>query len=84
MYNSMFPSYHIISKKVHMCKISTDIYIYSLLIKKDICDLQNISVKPLRVYVCLSSGDLIFSAKVFSFFSYTFFVLSRDLFTGHW
>ena len=33
-------------------------YIYSLLIEKDTYDCQNISVKFLCVYMCLSSGDL--------------------------
>ena len=33
-------------------------YIYSLLIKKDICDHQNISIKLRCVCVCLSSGNL--------------------------
>jgi len=33
-------------------------YIYPLLIEKDICDHQNISVKLPRVCVCLLSGDL--------------------------
>ena len=43
-------------------------YIYSLLIEKDICDRQNVSVTLPRVYVCLSFRDLfIFSARVSSF-----------------
>ena len=47
-------------------------YIYSLLIKKDICVHWNVSVKVLFVYVCLSSGDLlIFSVRVSSLFSYS-------------
>ena len=42
-------------------------YVYSLLIEKDICDHQNVSVKLL----CQSSGGLfIFSVRVSSFFSY--------------
>ena len=41
------------------------IYIFSLLIEKDICDCRNVSVKLPCVYVCLSSGDLfVFSARV--------------------
>ena len=41
-------------------------YIYSLLILKDISDCQNVSVKLLCVYVCLSSRDLfIFLASSF-------------------
>ena len=46
-------------------------YIYSLLIKKCICDRRNVSAKLPCVNVCLSSGDLfIFSVRVSSFFSY--------------
>ena len=46
-------------------------YIYSLLIKKDISDHQNVLFKLLCVYVCLSSrGFFIFSVRVFSFFTY--------------
>ena len=44
-------------------------YIYSLLIEKDICDRQNVSIKLPCVYVCLSSRDLfIFSVRVSSLF----------------
>ena len=43
---------------------------YSLLIKKDIHDRQNMSVKLLCVYVCLSSGDL-FIFRKFSIYIYT-------------
>ena len=54
-------------------------YIYSLLIEKDICDRQNISIKLPCVCVCLSSGDLfIFSIRDFSFlfqFFFTFWTL---------
>ena len=51
-------------------------YIYSLQIKKDICDRRNISIKLLCVCVCLWSGELfIFSIRVSSLVSY-FFVLS--------
>ena len=46
-------------------------YIYSLLIRKDICDHQNVSVKLPCVYVGLSSEDLfIFLVKVSSSFPY--------------
>jgi hypothetical protein len=48
-------------------------YIYSLLIERDICDCQNISVKCPCVYVYVSSGDLfIYLVRVSSFFSYIF------------
>ena len=48
-----------------------DDHIYSLLIKKDICDHQTVSVKLLCVYVFLSSTDLfIFLVRISSFFSY--------------
>jgi hypothetical protein len=40
-------------------------------IEKDFCDSQNISVKLLYAYLCLSSSDLfIFSVRLFTFFSY--------------
>ena len=40
-------------------------------IDKDICDCQNISIKLLCVYWCLSYGDLlIFLVRVSSFYSY--------------
>ena len=39
----------------------------SLLIKEDICDDQNISVKLVCVYVCLSSRDLFIFRKSFLF-----------------
>jgi hypothetical protein len=46
-------------------------YIYSLLIKKDICDCWNISIKLQCVCMCLSSRNLfILSVRVSSFFSY--------------
>jgi hypothetical protein len=46
-------------------------YIYSLLIKKDICDRRNVSINLLYVCVCLLFRDLfIFSVRVYSFFSY--------------
>ena len=46
-------------------------YIYSLLIKKDICDRQNISIKFPCVCVCLSLRDLfILSLSVSRFCSY--------------
>ena len=52
-------------------------YIYSLLIKKNICNRRNISVKPPCVCVCLSSGDIfIFALRISCFFSY-FFVKFR-------
>ena len=45
-------------------------YIYSLLIKKNICDCWNILAKLLCVFVCLSSGDLlIFLVRVSYFIS---------------
>ena len=51
-------------------------YIYSFLIKKDICDHQNISIKLPCVCVCLSSGDLfIFQIRVFPFFFPIFCVI---------
>ena len=57
------------------------IYLQYLLfshIKKDNCDCQNVSVKLLYVYVCLSTGHLlIFSIRVSSFFS--FFCLIHTL-----
>ena len=44
------------------------VFIYSLLIKKDICDCWNISLRLTCVYVCLSSGDFfIFFGKSFLF-----------------
>ena len=47
------------------------IYIYSLLIEKNICDHQNVSIKLPCVFVCLLSGDLfIFLVRVSSFFPY--------------
>ena len=53
----------------HLYRVFT--YIYSLLIKKEICDRQNLSVKLPCVCVCLLFGDLlIFSVWVFSLFSY--------------
>ena len=56
------------------------IYIYSLLIKKDISDCQNISVKLPCVYVCLSSGDLfIFSVRVSSFFLYFYVTYAHTI-----
>ena len=60
-------------------------YIYSLLIEKDICDCQNVSVKLPCVYVCLSSGDLfIFSVRVSSCFSYFFVIRTSVLFLSMW
>ena len=45
-------------------------YIYSLLIKKDICDYRNVSINLSCVCVCLSPGDVfIFSVRVASSFS---------------
>ena len=48
------------------------IKLYSLLIEKDVCGRQNVSVKLSCVCVCLSSGDFLifFSVRVSSFFSY--------------
>ena len=44
---------------------------YSLLIEKDICDRQNVSIKFPCVCVCLLSGDLFtFSVRDSFFFSY--------------
>ena len=42
--------------------------IYSLLIEKDICDRQNVSIKLLCVFVCLSSRDLLIFWVSFLFF----------------
>ena len=53
MINEIFPFHRSL---YHLSRVFT--YIYSLLIEKDISDHQNISVKLLCVYVCLSSGDL--------------------------
>ena len=61
----------------HMVKTASHVftYIYSLLIEKDICDCQNVSIKLPCVCVCLLPGDLfIVSLRVSSSFSY-FFVL---------
>ena len=45
-------------------------YIYFLLIEKDICDCRNVLIKFPCVYLCLSSGDLfIFFGKSFLFLS---------------
>ena len=53
----------------------------SLLIKKDFCDFQNISVNLLCVYVYLSSGNLfIFSVSVSSFLSH-FCVIRTSVFS---
>ena len=53
-------------------------YIYSLLIEKDISDHRKVSIKLPCVHVCLSSGDLfIFSVRVPSFFPY--FCIIRTL-----
>ena len=50
------------------CLYSVFSYIYSLLIEKDSCDRQNVSVKLPCVYVCLSSGDFLnFFSKSFLF-----------------
>jgi hypothetical protein len=47
----------------HLYHIFT--YIYSIVIEKDICNCQNVSVKFPCVYVCLLSGDLfVFSVRV--------------------
>jgi hypothetical protein len=55
----------------HMVKMapcdSVFAYIYSCQIEKDICDYLNVSVKLSCVYVCLSSGNLIFFCKRFLF-----------------
>jgi len=46
-------------------------YIYSLLIEKDICDCQNVSVKLSCVYMCFLFEDLLnCSVRVSCFFSY--------------
>ena len=44
--------------------------IYSLLIEKDICDCQNISIKLPCVYLCLSSGELFIFSVRFPLYSY--------------
>ena len=47
------------------------VFTYFLLIEKDICDHQNVSIKLLRVCVCFLPGYLfIFSIRVSSFFFY--------------
>ena len=59
-------------------------YIYFLLIVKDLCESQNISVKfpcAIVVYLCLSSGDLILSVTVFPFYSYFCVLISLSLST---
>jgi SRP40, C-terminal domain. len=49
-------------------------YIYSLLIEKDICDCQNVSIKLLCVCVCLSPRDLfMFSVRVSHLLCYPYF-----------
>ena len=54
----------------HLCSVFT--YIYSLLIKKDICDCWNVSI--ISFHLCLSPGDLfIFFGKSFLFL-FLFFV----------
>ena len=54
----------------HLYHVFIYIYIYSLLIEKDICNRQNVSGKPLCLYVCISLGDpFIFSVRVSSSFS---------------
>ena len=56
-------------------------YIYSLLIEKDFCEGQNLSVKflcALLVYLCLSFGNLIFFLVTFSTF-YCYFCVFRIL-----
>ena len=66
-------------KRVNVCQHTVKMtprycvftYIPGLLIEKDICDCQNISVTVLCVHVCLSAGDLfIFLVRVSSLFSY--------------
>jgi hypothetical protein len=72
----------------HLYNVFT--YIYSLMIEKDICDCQNISIKLLCVYLCLSFGDLfVFSVRVFSFYLYfckthvEMFWFHRDPYQSH-
>ena len=47
-------------KRINFCEQT---YVYSILIEKDFCEFQNVSVKfpcALLVCLCLSSGDLFF------------------------
>ena len=61
----------------HRCLSHVFMYIYSLLIEKDICDRQNVLIKLPCVCVCLLSGNLfIFLVIVSSFFSYIVNMLS--------
>ena len=53
-------------------------YIYSLLIEENICNRQNVSVKLSYVFVCLSSRNFIFSARVSSFFFYCCVIWKYD------
>jgi hypothetical protein len=51
--------------------VCSHIFIYSLLIEKDLCECQNISVKFQCVYLCLLIGDLfICLVRVSSFYFY--------------
>ena len=69
----LHPLWWHISESITWCHLNhVFTYIYCLVIEKDICDSQNVSVKFQCVYVCLSLGDLfIFLVRVSSFFSYS-------------
>ena len=56
-------------------------YIYSLLIKKNICGCQNVLIKLPRVCVCLFSGNLFILCKSFLFL-FLFFEETSLLFIG--
>ena len=55
--------------------IQRSFHLLSLLIEKLIYDCQNISVKLLYVYLCLSSGDLFIKSFHFPFPYFVIFVL---------
>ena len=68
----VYPLWWHSSESIRWCHLYCVItQIYFPLIKKGICDRQNISVRLPCVYVCLSTGDLfIFLVRVSSFFTY--------------
>ena len=66
-------------------RVNAYIYIYSLLIEKDICDHWNVSVKLPCVCVCLSSRDFfIFSVRFSPFCSYFWCYLHFSTFLPTW
>ena len=79
---SMITDVFLNQKRVNVCEHTLNTaphvftYIYSLPIKKDICDHWNVSVMLPYVYVCLSSGDVfIFSVSflfLFLFLCYSY------------